>query len=239
MRRTRVILAALLAAGLCFATTATGSDRGRPGKSAEKKPDTGIQAVRHLGAALHLAEYGRKEKSAVALLAAAEQLAQAQPRSLKERDKGVADKLVKQGFQEIKMTPETLIAEARPLAGKEAGVLVAATEKRIKEIRKQQEDVPRGRIGGAFVGIFDMKPRGTFAMTLPFKGGQQGLVGARVMDPPGAMVRLTVSAPRSGWERTQQGSLTTVSWFQDEPGNILMRRENLTEQYLKVIVWTN
>jgi hypothetical protein len=232
-------LAAALVALVWLAMPVLAADKGKAPVRPSKESVQARISIEQFKTAVHLAEYGRKEKSAVALLAAAEQLAQAQPQSLlkKKWDKGVADKLVKQGFQEIKMTPETLIAEAHRAAGKEAGVLIAATEKRIKEIRKQQEEQPRGRIPGPFTGIFTMPPRGSFGIPIMFRGGEEAVVGCTVQG--GGSVRLTVSENRAGWSKTEQGSRVEITWVPSETARVVMLRDNLEDYPIRVFVWTN
>jgi hypothetical protein len=221
-------------AGFGFAlltTTAAEAGKDEPAKP-DDKPNPMAQAAEQAALAFQLADYGRANKSPAALLTAAEILVQVNPRPLKDRDPKLAEELEKQGLKPTSFDAKGLIAEARKMSP--APYVTALAD----AVASKLDETPRGKMGSPFVGVFTMKPMSTFGMTLPFKGREHGLVGGRIMSGQGE-IRLTVADQKAGWSKTEQGNIIRVEWQQDNPGEVFIKRENLGNQYLEVMVWTN
>jgi hypothetical protein len=242
MMRMRWKLAAVPCVGaLCLAfLPAFGVGEEKVGKApAEPKAATltkmdkeSLQAAEKITLACALADWGRgKAQSPAALIAAAQLLADANPRDITKKEKIDADQLEKAGFK-APPTPEELLKDAAKMSNSPE---VAAL---VKDVEKSLSERPRGRNPGPFVGIFDMPPRGTFAMKIPFKGGETAIVGATVQQGAGE-VRLTISDPVAGWSKSEQGQAVRVQWFQAEFGEVTMSRNNLTDVPIRCYVYTN
>jgi hypothetical protein len=196
----------------------------KPGPLTAKAKEA-LQGIEQTTLAYSLADWGRKAKSPAALIAAAQLLAEAQPRDL-------AAKAKVEGAEEVKApTPHGLLKEAAELSDSPQ---VAAL---IKDVQKDLAERKRGRNPGPFVGIFDMAPRATFAMKIGFKGGETAICGATAQG--GGEIRLTVSNPIEGWSKSDQGPAVRVQWFQAEFGEVVMSRNNLTDQPVRCYVYTN
>jgi len=226
-------LLAVTAGAWLLASGGAAREPARPATNPAAKVSATLEMIQEQSMACCLIDEVRQNrcKSPFALIAAAQLLAKAPAKEMQEKGSALAAELKKAGCIQLKDTPQTLLADARGMTDS------PSVHALIDQVSKTVAERPRGREGTPFLAMFDMAPRATFAMKIPFRGKEQGLIAAKCMD--GGDLRLTISDPVAGWEKSDQGPVVRVQWLQQEAGEVLMRRENLTDRHIRVFVWTN
>jgi len=206
-----------------------------PAQPATPKVSPNADAINRMMAAHAMADYGRDKKSAVALLAAAQVLADTptQPfRDLFKDDPKAQAEIDKETVKpaDDPDSPDNLIKDAKTLAGDDATTLAL-----VKQVEKQIAEGKRNLIGGAFTGTFFMDPGEKALYPGNFAGGQQAEVNARVIG--GGQMSLSASDPKEGVDEHDFGTVCHVSWFQRADGRVNIIRKNESNGPIKVYLY--
>jgi hypothetical protein len=149
----------------------SGDNRTAPDAEKMKEKDPSADAVAQLGMAHQLAQYGRQNKSPLALLAAAEVISSTPTTKLDQKPKSEADSKPEGAAPKKKdraeVTAEALVAEAKQLAGEDSQILALAAK-----VSDQIDEAPRGRVGGPSRTVTSVNALTTDVFTIPFRGGE-------------------------------------------------------------------